>query len=116
MKQTLVAWPRQPAIEEHWHRSKNDAAIGIVLHLVDGGIADAHWAVAAIALQIGRRALMDHSGRHHTVERAELFVRLGRNRQRERNEFFHRARSANAVERLHDEIGVAQPAIAVIPS
>ena len=40
---------------------------------------------------------------------------LRRDRQREGNEFLHRARCADAVERLDDEIGIAQPAVAIIP-
>ena len=50
-EQSFVAWARQAAVEEHRHRGENDAAIGVVLHLVDRGIADPHRAVAAIALQ-----------------------------------------------------------------
>ena len=78
-----------------------------MLDLIDRGIADPHRAVAAIALQIGRGAFVNLGGRHHAIERAQLLVRVGRDRQRKRNEFFHRARGADAVERLHDEIGVA---------
>ena len=115
MKQPFVARPRQPAVEEHRHGGEDDAAIGVVLHLIDRGIADAHRAVAAIALQVGRGALLDRGRRHHAVERPQLQVRLRGDRERERDEFLHRARGADAVERLHDEIGVAQPAIAIIP-
>ena len=42
-------------------------------------------------------------------------VGIGRDAQREGDEIFHRLRRADAVERLDDEIGVAQPAIAVVP-
>ena len=115
MKQAFVARPRQAAIEKHRHGGKDDAAIGVVLHLLGGGIADPHRAVAAIAFEFGRDALVDDRRRHHAVERAQLLVGLGRDRQRERNELFHGARGADAVERLDDEIGIAQPAIAVIP-
>ena len=115
MKQSLVARPRQPAVEEHRHGGEDDAAIAVVLHLVDRGIADAHRAVAAIALQVGRGALLDRCRRHHAVERSQLLVRLRRDREHERDEVLHRARRADAVERLHDEIGVAQPAIAIVP-
>ena len=47
-----------------------------MLHLIDGGIADPHRTVAAIALQIGRGALVDRGRRHHAVERPQLLVRL----------------------------------------
>ena len=52
-KQTFVARPRQAAVEEHRHGGEDDAAIGIVLHLTDRGIADAHRAVAAVACRSG---------------------------------------------------------------
>ena len=115
MEQALVAGPRQPAIEEHRHGGEDDAAIGVVLHLLGGGVADPHRAVAAVAFQLGRDALVDDRRRHHAVERAKLLVGLRRDRQRERDELFHGARGADAVERLDDEISIAQPAIAVVP-
>ena len=115
MKQPFVARPRQAAVEEHRHGGENDAAIGVVLDLIDRGIADAHRAVAAIAFEIGRGAFVDAGRRHDAVDRTQLMVRLRCDRQRERNELLHGARGADAVERLDDEISVAQPAIAVIP-
>ena len=59
MEQALVARPRQAAVEEHRHGGEDDAAIGVVLHLIDRGIADAHRAVAAIAFEVGRGAFLD---------------------------------------------------------
>ena len=115
MKQALVARPRQAAIEEHRHGGENDAAVGVVLNLIDRGIADPHRAVAAIALEVGRGPLFDHVRGHDAVEWPQLQVRLRRDGDRERDELFHCARCADAVERLDDEIGVAQPAIAVVP-
>ena len=58
-KQSLVAGPRQAAIEEHRHGREDDAAIGIVLRLIDRGIADPYRTVAAIALKIGRGPFFD---------------------------------------------------------
>ena len=54
MKQTLVAGARQPAVKEHRHGRENDTAIGVVLHLIDGGVADPHRAVAEIPRSAGR--------------------------------------------------------------
>ena len=65
-KQPLVARPRQSAIEEHRHGGQDDAAVGIVLHLLRGGVADAHRSVAAIALQVGRGAFIH---RHRSAPR-----------------------------------------------
>ena len=53
-KQRFVAGPRQAAVEEHRHRRKDDAAIGVVLDLRRRRIADAHRPVAAIAFEIRR--------------------------------------------------------------
>ena len=61
-KQRFVAGRRQPPVEEHRHRGKDDTAIGVVLRLIGGGIADAHRAVAAIAFQV-RRDPIRPSGR-----------------------------------------------------
>ena len=51
-KQSFVAEPRQAPVEEHRHRGEDDAAVGVVLHLHGGGVADAHRPVAAIALEL----------------------------------------------------------------
>ena len=58
MKKTFVTRARQPAVEEHRHGGEDDAAIGVVLHLADRGIADAHRPVAAIAFEVGRDAFL----------------------------------------------------------
>ena len=39
-KQTFIAGPRQPSIEEHRHGRENDRAVCIVLNLAGRGIAD----------------------------------------------------------------------------
>src|ERR1700722_3643659 len=67
MKQALIAGTRQAAIEEHRHGGENDAAIGVVLNLVDRGIADAHRAVAAIAFEMRRRPFLERGVWHHAV-------------------------------------------------
>src|SRR5689334_23617945 len=48
MKQSFIAGPRQPAIVEHGHGGENDAAVGVVLNLLGGRVADAHRCVAAV--------------------------------------------------------------------
>ncbi len=114
-KQSFVAEPRQAPVEEHRHRGEDDAAIGVVLHLLGGGIADAHRPVAAIALEVGRDSFIHRVDRNDAVDRPHRFVGVGRDAQGEGDEIFHRLRRADAVERLHHEIGVAQPAIAIVP-
>ena len=50
-EQIGVAHARQPAVEEHRRRGEDHAAIGVVLILHRGLVADAHRPVAAIALE-----------------------------------------------------------------
>src|SRR6476659_2236066 len=51
-KQSFVAQSRQTAIVEHRHGGEDDAAVGVVLHLPRGRVADAHRPVAAISLKL----------------------------------------------------------------
>src|ERR1700722_9757279 len=114
-EKSLVAGTRQPPVEEHRRRREDDAAIGVVLRLLGRRIADAHGSVATIALERLGGRLLERIGRHHAVDRPQHLVLIGGDREREGDEILHRLRRADLVERLDDEIGVAQPAIAVIP-
>ncbi len=115
LKQTVAAGARQAAIEEHRHGGKNDAAIDVILHLRDGGIADAHGPVIAIALQIRRYPLIEIVGRNDAIDGLQVLLVVGRDGEREIDEVFHRLCRTDAVERLDDEIGIAQPAIPIVP-
>ncbi len=114
-KQAFVAGPRQPAIEEHRHGGENDAAIGVILDLRRRRVADPNRSVAAVALQVGSDAFLQRYGRHDAVYRPQGLVGVRSDAQGEGDEILHRLRRTDAVERLHHEIGVAQPAIAIVP-
>ena len=114
-EQAFVAEPRQAPVVEHRHRGEDDAAVGVVLHLLGRGIADAHGTIAAVALELGRGSFVHRIDRDHAVDRPHHLMRIGRDAQREGDEILHRLRRADPVERLHHEISVAQPAIAVVP-
>ena len=116
LKQAVIARPRQAPVEKHRHGGKDDAAIGIVLRLADGGVADRAPARRRDSLRDWAPLCSSTSiRRDDAVERPQLLVRFRGDRDRKRDEFLHRARRADAVERLDDEIGVPQPAIAIVP-
>ena len=108
-----LARPRQPAVEEHRHRRQDDAAIGVMLHLPRRRIADAHRRRCSIALEAGRDLLLHRVGGHDAVDRTDVL--LPSDGEDEGDEILHGLGGAEAVQRLDHEIGVAQPAIAVIP-
>ena len=49
VEQRLVAHARQAPVEERRLHGENHTALGVVLVLHDGCVADTHWSVAAIA-------------------------------------------------------------------
>ena len=48
---------RQPAVKEHRHRCENDAAVGVVLDLVDRCVTHAHRTMTLISLKLWRDPL-----------------------------------------------------------
>ena len=53
-EQRLAAGVRQAFVEKHRHGGKNDAAIGVMLGLGDGGIAEPHRTMVLEAFQVRR--------------------------------------------------------------
>src|SRR5262249_37644590 len=49
MKQVLVSRPWQPSVEEHRHRREDDAAIAVMLLLMNCRVADANRTFVAIS-------------------------------------------------------------------
>ena len=89
-KQSLVAEPRQTTIIKHRHRRENDTAVGIVLHLSGGGIADPHRPVAAVALERWCRLFVHRLDRDDAIDRSQRLVGIGCDPQDKRNEVLHR--------------------------
>ena len=107
---------RQAAVEEHVGRGENRRAVHVVLHLLGGLVAEAHRAHAAIAGERGDRPLLRHRAAADAVHRLQPALgRAGDDVDDVAQVALHRARRAEAVQGVDDEIGVAQPAVAVIP-
>jgi hypothetical protein len=107
------AW--QPAIEEHRRRGHDDAAVDIVLVLIDRGIADPYRSVAAITGKRGSRPLLERVGVHDAIERPHLSVTTRGNTQDVEDKILHRACRTDTVERSHDEKCIAHPAKSIVP-
>ena len=97
-KQIFIPHARQPPVEEHGRRCKNHAAVGVVLVLRDGRVADAHRPLAAIALQIGQDALIERIGGDNAVDRLQLADVTGHDRENVGNIVFHGARRADTAQ------------------
>ena len=116
LEQHLVAGTHQALVEEQLRRGQDHRAVDIVLHLFGGEIAETHRTHAAIAGQAGRDLLLRARIAGDAVQRLQG---VGRRRGDDVVDVvqvrLHRARRAQAVERLHHEIAVAQPAVAIVP-
>ena len=110
-----VAGRIEALVEEQLHRSEHDAAVDVVLALAPGIVADAHRTHAAIACEVPGLALVQLALEMDAVDRAEVAVGAGREVEQIAQVLFHAARRTEPVQRAHDEGGVAQPAVAVVP-
>src|SRR4029078_5852430 len=72
MKKRCIAWPRQPAVEEHRRRGHDDSAVDIVVGLIDGRVSDAHWSITAVAEKRRRGTLLKRIRMEDAVERTNL--------------------------------------------
>ena len=107
---------RQAPVEEHLRGGEHDAAVAVVLQLRLGEIAHAHRAHGAISLEAACDPFRRQRSRHDAVDRLQIAVLLESDDiGYVADEIFHRERGAEAIERMHHEVGVPQPAIAVIP-
>ena len=103
-------------VEKRLGAGEDHGAIYIVLGLHIGEIADAHRLVPPIAAQAFDRGLRQRRLHLHAEHRLEAAVGAGGDDiENVAEELLHGARRAEAVERADGEIGVAQPAEAVVP-
>ncbi len=115
-EQPLVAGVHQPLVEEQLRQRQDHRAIHVVLQLFGGLVAHAHRAHAEETRQrveqvfgelrvagqaVHRLQRRFGGGGHHAVDVVQVA--------------FHGARRAEAVQCLHREVGIAQPAEAVVP-
>jgi hypothetical protein len=111
-----VAEIHQPLVEERVRRGEHDRAVNVVLALQVRMVADAHGPHATVAAQRRHRPFRHLGVARQGVERRDVaLAAAGNDAVDEAQVAFHGMRRAEAVERLDDEVAVAQPAVAVIP-
>ena len=115
-EQALVAWSRQPAIEKRMADAQDRGTVHIVLGLRIGGIAHPHRAHAPIAAQRSHAGLDQFACAAQGVDRLQLAVfGIGDDVLDVQQVALHRRGRPQPVQRIDHEIGVAQPAEAVVP-
>src|SRR5437879_2926986 len=103
-------------IVEHRHGCEDDASVTVVLSLLHRGVSNAYRAITPIALERGSNFLVHGVDRYDAIYRPHGFAAIGSDAEAEGDKILHRLCRANTIESLHDEIGVAQPTITIVPS
>jgi hypothetical protein len=107
---------REPAVEKHVRHGKNGRTVDVVLNLLAGLIADPYGPHAPVTGQGGKFALVEARPAVDAVNRLDAAVgRAGCNIDEIIQIPLHRVGRAQAVERVHDEVGIPKPAVAVVP-
>ena len=116
LEQHLVAGAHQALIEEQLGRREDHRTIDVMLNLLGREIAEAHRTHAAITGQAGRDLFLGARIAGDAIQRLQgVGSRRGDDVIDVVQIRLHRARRAQAIERLHHEIAVAQPAVAIVP-
>ena len=106
----------QPVVEKGLRRAQDDMAVDVVLDVLGGLVAEAHRPHAAIAGQVRGRSLGEVVFQRDAVDRLDMSAAgMGDRIAQEGHIGLQRADGGEAVERRDREIGIAQPAEAVIP-
>src|SRR5262245_12492010 len=79
VKQCRIAGVRQPPVEEHRRRRKDDATINVVLVLLAGCVSDPYRTVAAVSGKSRCSSLREQIRMHDAIERAHRFAAPTRN-------------------------------------
>jgi hypothetical protein len=114
-EQPLVADGREPAVVERVRGGQDGGAVHVVLDLPVRLVADAHRAHAAIAGKRVHDALLEVRLAADAVDGLQPAVAARRDVDDVAEVALHRPRGVQPVERVHHEVGVAQPAVAVVP-
>src|SRR4249919_1287843 len=84
-----------------------------MLNLRRCGVADTNRSIVPVTLKIRGNDLIHWLRRHDAENWPDIFLRS--DAENERDEVFHRLGGAQAIQCLHDEVGVPQPAMSVVP-
>ena len=115
-EQALVALGRQALVEEHLRGRQDHAAIDVVLRSGRRRRCRCARPVTAIARDMRGDPLLQRHFGEDGVDRLQVGAALHRDDIGDvMDEALHRRGGADAVEREHGEIGVANPAEAIIP-
>src|SRR5512146_44975 len=115
-KQCLVPAPRQSLVEKDMGRGEDGRAINIMLYLAIGEIADAYRSHAAVACQSREHTFIQFSPPVYAVDWLQRIApRIGRYIDDVRKVTLHGTGSPEAIQGIDYKIGIAQPAITVIP-
>jgi hypothetical protein len=110
------AGAQQPLVEEGLDQRQDDLAVDVVLVVLVRLVADAHRAHAAIARQGLGDALADGGLQPHAVDRLHLARRRLVDEVAQVAEVvLQHVRRAQPVQRADHVVGVADPAVAVVP-
>ena len=116
LEQDLVPGQGQAPVEEGMGGGKDDAAIDVVLHLEMGLVADPHRPHPPVARQGGGDALLEIGAASDAIAGPQAAVlALPDDIGDVAQVLFHGAGGPQAIEGGDDEIGVPQPAEAIIP-
>src|SRR5215471_2795508 len=106
----------QARIEEYRRNPENEIAIGIVLKMLVGLVADTHRPHAAVAIEVVDRAFDQLPLERNAVYRLNVAGQGIIDDVHDPAKIpLHGPDGSQAVERPHDEEGVAYPAISVVP-
>ena len=116
LEERQVAALHETLVEKHVRCREDRGAVDVVLHLLEGRVADAHGPHAVIAGERVDDALGQHRIAADCVNGLQFVAGGARGDIRDIGQVaLHRGRRTQAVERIDDEVAVAQPAIAIVP-
>ena len=115
LEQAAAARVQQALVEEGVGRGEDDAAVHVVLPLLEGLVPDAHGAHAPVAREPLLDPLAERGLEADPVHGLQMSVGADDEVADVRQEALHRAGGSEPVQRLDREVRVARPAVAIVP-
>ena len=113
---TFVGYAQKAPIEERMGRGQNDLTVAIVLRLRVGGVARPDRAHSAIPGQVLGKAFVELMLAHHGIERLDLPAAGVVDDVPEISQvLLQNIERSQPVQGLHGVVGIANPAVAIIP-